>query len=141
MQPLNYLHISNLPRIHSIVWCRLPDEHGNPGTSVRPALVRESKRDSKSGRSALRVSYGTTILDSNKCGQIDLIVQNASRLNELNLPMAVRFDLGQSNWLPWASEFFHPPEHSLYILAGVLDENERKRLRIRLKRRGILVAL
>lgn len=141
MLPFHYLHISNLPRIHSIVWCRLPDEQGHLGETVRPALVRESKRDMLSGRSALRVSYGTTILDSNKFGHIDFIVQNAARLDELDLPMAVRFDLSQANWLPWAAEFFEPPEHSLYVVAGVLNENERKRLRSRLKRRGVLVAL
>jgi hypothetical protein len=80
-------------------------------------------------------------LDSNKFGHIDFIVQNAARLDELDLPMAVRFDLSQANWLPWAAEFFEPPEHSLYVVAGVLNENERKRLRSRLKRRGVLVAL
>jgi hypothetical protein len=87
------------------------------------------------------VSYGTTKLDTNKCAQIDLIIQNAERLDQLSLPMAVRFDLGASNWLPWTHEFFQPPEHYLYVVAGPLSSSEIGRLRTRLKRRGIIQAL
>lgn len=136
----HYFHISTLPRLHHIVWCRLPED-GKPGRTVRPALVRGSKFDPSNGRSALFVSYGTIHLDLNKRNHIDLVIQNASRLNDLNLPMAVRFDLDLTNWLPWADEFFAPPEHSLYIVAGPLTEAEKARLRVRLQRRGIITAL
>jgi hypothetical protein len=87
------------------------------------------------------VCYGTTKLDINKCSHVDLIIQHNGRMAELELPMAVRFDLGMSNWLLWAEEFFQPPEHSFYILAGTLNANEIARLRTRLKRRGLLPAL
>lgn len=87
------------------------------------------------------LSLGTTKLDSNKCGKIDLIVQNAIRLDELNLPMAVRFDLGTDIWLPWAAEFFQPPEHSFYVVAGPLSDAELGRLRRALQSRGIIQAL
>lgn len=139
----HYFHISTLPRLHQIVWCRLPEE-GNgfiPGHSVRPALVRGTFRDPPTGRGALLVSYGTTHLDIIRYDPIDLIIQNAARLNELELPSAVRFDLGRTNRLPWADEFFAPPEHSLYIVAGTLNDREKARLRKKLKRRGVLTAL
>lgn len=55
--------------------------------------------------------------------------------------MAVRFDLGTTIWMPWAAEFFQPPEHSLYVVAGALSETERTRVRLRLKQRGIIQAL
>jgi hypothetical protein len=108
---------------------------------VRPALVRGTRRDTKTNRGAVQVSYGTTNLNSNQYGRIDLIIQNAARLRDLDLPHAVRFDLGLSNWLPWCAEFFSPPEHSLYIIAGPLTEQEKTRLRQRLRRRGVIQAL
>lgn len=141
MGSLHYHHISTLPRIHHIVWCCLPDAAGNPGGTVRPALVRSTKRHPATQRSAVWVSYGTVKLDSTNCGQVDLIIQNAARLDQLGLPMAVRFDLGKANWLPWTAEFFRPPEHSLYVVAGQLSINEIARLRSRLKRRGIIAEL
>jgi hypothetical protein len=139
----DYFHISTLPRLHHIVWCRLPEDGDltKPGSTVRPALVRGSKRDPANGRGALQVSYGTTQLQINQCGPVDLIIQNAARLAQLDLPMAVRFDLGLANWLPWASEFFAPPAHSLYIVAGPLTEQERTFLRKKLERRGALLKL
>src|SRR4051794_21836171 len=104
---LNYFHISTLPRLHEIVWCLPPiDSSGNPGTKVRPVLVRGSLRDPGTGRGALMVSYGTTKLDVAKNQFSDLIIQNAERLAQLELPSAVRFDLSLTNRLPWAQEFF-----------------------------------
>ncbi|MTV14921.1 MULTISPECIES: hypothetical protein [Bradyrhizobium] len=87
------------------------------------------------------MSYGTTKLESNKYGQTDLIIQNAGRLDQLGLPMAVRFDLSTANWLPWVHEFFQPPEHSLYVVAGPLTGHEIVRLRARLAKRGFIQAL
>jgi hypothetical protein len=141
MGSLNYHHISTLPRLHYIVWCRLPDAEGNPGDTVRPALVRATKRDNKSGRAAVQVSYGTTHLDTNRCRGIDLILMNAARLAQLDLPQAVRFDLGLSNWLPWAVEFFEAPSHSLFMVAGPLSTGEIERVRSCLKQRGVIQAL
>jgi hypothetical protein len=141
-QRFDYFHISTLPRLHHIVWCRLPEGNDlKPGGKVRPALVRGSKRDPATGRGGLLVSYGTTKLQLNRRGSVDLTIQNHVRLHQLDLPMAVRFNLDFANWLPWASEFFAPPAHSLYIVAGPLNETEKMRLRVRLARRGIIQAL
>jgi hypothetical protein len=138
----HYLSIATLPRLHQIVWCRLPEGNGlEPGNTVRPAVVRETKHDPASKRGAVRVSYGTTKLNSGSRLGLDLIVQSAERLAALNLPQAVRFDLEHANWLPWADEFFGPPAHSVYIVAGALNEGERRRLRKALLRRGIINTL
>jgi hypothetical protein len=72
---------------------------------------------------------------------VDLIIQNNQRMADLGLPMAVRFDLSKSNWLPWAVDFFHAPAHSFYVVAGALNGSELARLRARLKKRGVAVAL
>lgn len=136
-----YLHTSTLPRVHQIVWCRLPDSDGKPGPTVRPALVRGTKRHPPTNRGAALVSYGTVRLKINERGTTDLILQNFERLSQLGLPQAVRFDLSLSNWLPWCVEFFSPPEHSVYIVAGSLNRNEIVALRARLKRRGNVIAL
>jgi hypothetical protein len=87
------------------------------------------------------LSLGTTKLDTNNCAASDLIIQKAARLDVLNLPMAVRFDLGTAIWFPWADEFLQPPEHSFYVVAGPLSEPEIGRLRRALQSRGIIQAL
>ena len=87
------------------------------------------------------MSYGSAHLNMNECREKDLIIQNAERLDDLNLPIAVRFDLGLQNRLPWASEFFQPPEHYFYVVAGSLNDAEKRRLRVCLRNRGIIQAL
>jgi hypothetical protein len=109
--------------------------------TVRPALVRAVERNPKTGRGRVKVYYGTIKLDLNKRRHIDLIIQNAARLYELDLPAAVRFNLDYCNWLPWAHEFFGPPEHSPYMIAGTLSELEKARLRRCLMRRGEILPI
>jgi hypothetical protein len=138
---LNYLHTSTLPRLHHVVWCRLPESNGSPGSNVRPALVRGTKRDRSRNRGGVLCSYGTANLNLSECGLVDLIIQNWERLDELELPQAVRFDLDLENWLPWCAEFFCAPAHSPYIIAGPLSSEEIGALRMLLKRRGIITEL
>ena len=87
------------------------------------------------------MSYGTSHIDYIDRSAFDLIIQNNERMNELELPMATRFNLDFANWLPWCSEFFCPPEHSQYVIAGPLSQSEKQILRARLKRRGIITEL
>lgn len=133
-----YFHISTLPRLHQIVWCRMPRGNGSLhlSESVRPALVRGIERDTKTGRGRVLVYYGTTKLETLKRRHLDLIIMKASRLNELDLPSAVRFNLDRCNWLPWAEEFFGAPAHSTHMIAGSLSEMEKARLRNCLRFRG-----
>lgn len=144
MGPFNfrYYHLNTLPRLRDIVWCCVPDvELGGLGLTVGPALVYATHRDPATGRGAVRIFYGHENLNLPQSMGWDLIIQNAERLDALDLPKAVRFNLGLSNLLPWAEEFFRPPAHSLHIIAGSLNEPEIKRYRAALAKRGIIHAM
>ncbi|OSJ22124.1 hypothetical protein BSZ19_46905 [Bradyrhizobium japonicum] len=103
--------------------------------------MRSTRRHPPTGRGAVEVCFGTTILDTVNRATVDLVIQNNQRLMDLDLPHAVRFDLGHDLLLPWAQEFFHPPEHSTFVVAGTLNASEVFRLHQRLHKRGKLLAL
>jgi hypothetical protein len=142
MGPYSYYDIATLPRLRHVVWCSVPNvETGEPGTTVRPALVYSTKYNKTTHHGAVCVFYGTQSLNLPHSIKGDLVIQKAERLAELDLPTAIRFDLGLSNWLPWAYEFFRPPEHSIYVVAGPLSDAEVGRYRACLARRGIISAM
>src|SRR5947208_3657295 len=100
---LQYFKKSTLPRRYDIAWCRFPvDATGMPGKKLRPTLVRATKIDTESNRSALVVSYGTTKLKLGYRDKIDLIIQSAEQMGKLGLPSATRFDLDYMNIVPWS---------------------------------------
>ena len=135
-----YYDTTTLPRLHDIVWCRFPeDEPFEPGPKVRPALVRGVKLDSTTNRGAVKVSYGTTKLKWPRRSRLDLIIQNAAVLAEIGLPMATRFDLDETNTLPWCAEFFCIPRGRHSIIVGHLNDSARRRLEKILQRRGIIL--
>ena len=73
---------------------------------LRPGLVTEVLRDTKSGRVACRVAYGTKHLKIMRRGYLDLIVQNSEDIARFGLARATRFDLDNTAVLPWQSPFF-----------------------------------
>ena len=91
--------------------------------------------DPETRRGAVEVSYGTTKLKLDKRGRVDLIIQNATTMGSLGLPMATRFDLDLTNILPWCEEFFCVPEHAGGIVTGRLNMDDVTRYRAKLKRR------
>ncbi len=111
------------------------DGSGRPGNKLRPTLVRATKRDTESGRSAAVVSYGTTVLKLGKRDKIDLIIQNAEQLGRLGLPHATRFDLDTMQWVLWTEEFFAIPPHASSIVTGALNDSQIQRFLGRLQRR------
>lgn len=136
---LHYFDISTLPKRYEIAWCRFPmDDSGRPGRKLRPTLVRATRRDTESTRSAVVVSYGTRNLKLGQRDELDLIIQNAAQLERLGLPMATRFDLDLMNILPWCSEFFASPPHAAAIVTGQLNDDQierfKRKLRIREER-------
>ena len=136
-----YYDSTTLPRLYDIVWCRFPEEEPfEPGPKVRPALVRGVKIDRTSGRGAVKVSYGTTKLKTFTRRRQDLIIQNTAALAEIGLPMATRFDLDQTNTLPWCAEFFCIPRSCKSITVGRLNQANILRLEVILRRRGIIPA-
>ena len=133
---LHYFDISTLPRRYDIAWCRFPlDGKDEPGIKLRPVLVRATKRDTQSGRSAVVVSYGTSNLKLGRRDRVDLVIQNATQLNRLHLPMATRFDLDIMSIAPWCSEFFAVPPHAFSIVTGSLDDEQVARFKSKLRRR------
>jgi hypothetical protein len=133
---LHYLEPSTLPRRYEIAWCRFPLEaNGHPGSKLRPVLVRATKCDMASNRTAIVASYGTTNLKIGRRDRIDLVIQNAAQLDRLGLPHATRFDLDVMQLLPWAHEFFAPPPHAETIVTGILDEEQINRFLAKLRRR------
>ena len=140
MGELTYYPIHMLPRLRQIVWCSLPDvEIGDPGKTVTPALVCATHR--AGDRGAVSVYLGTTKTNLPASMGYDLTIQNAIRMADLALPIAVRFDMSRHVKLPWAYEFFRAPEHSPYIVAGTLSDAKTERYRFCLKTRGVITAL
>lgn len=133
---LHYFQIATLPRLYDIAWCLFPDgDPSHPGPKLRPVLVRRTLMDPETRRGAVEVSYGTTKLKLDKRGRVDLIIQNATTMGSLGLPMATRFDLDLTNILPWCEEFFCVPEHAGGIVTGRLNMDDVTRYRAKLKRR------
>lgn len=133
---LQYFDKSTLPRRYDIAWCRFPvDATGKPGNKLRPVLVRATKVDTESNRSALVVSYGTTKLKLGVRDKIDLVIQNSEQITNLGLTSATRFDLDHMNIIPWSAEFFAAPPHSTDIVTGALTDDQIERFRKKLRRR------
>jgi hypothetical protein len=111
--------------------------------AARPASAANPVATCESFGTTSRRSFAGCVAQLNiaKCGSIDLILQNYERLCDLELPHAVRFDLGLANWLPWCSQYFTPPAHSAYVIAGLLSKTEILLLRSKLLKRGIITAL
>jgi hypothetical protein len=133
---LHYYDPSTLPRRHNIAWCRFPlDGSHEPGQKLRPTLVRATRCDTLSSRTAVVVSYGTSRLRQGQRGNIDLIIQYAAEVARLGLTMPTRFDLDRMQILPWAEEFFVPPPHHKEIVTGSLNGEQIARLAAKLRYR------
>jgi hypothetical protein len=133
---LHYYHVSTLPKRYDIAWCRFPLDGGAaPGKKLRPVLVRATKIDTESDRSAVVVSYGTSNLKLGRRDRVDLVIQNSTQLARLSLPMATRFDLDIMSIAPWCSEFFAVPPHAFSIVTGELDDEQIARFKSKLRRR------
>lgn len=132
----NFFDISTLPRKYDIVWVMFPvGEDGLPGPKLRPALVRATMQDKPGTRGGVVISYGTTKLKLGIRDKLDLVIQNAGQLSRLGLPAATRFDLDLISRVPWAEEFFCPPQHSNDICTGRLDDEQIERFLKKLRRR------
>src|SRR4051812_40805272 len=88
---------SRPPRVGDVVTCLYPND---PKGRLRPALVLETKVGSNGGR-AVRIAYGTSNLNKEKRGDIDLIIESQSDIDECGLAVATRFDLETTAVIPW----------------------------------------
>lgn len=98
---------ANPPAAFDIAACyypRPPDKH--PGPDLRPGLIVGVLQGNATGRYACRVCYGTTNLKLLRRLDKDVIVQNASHIDQFGLKKATRFDLDTVLILPWNNRFF-----------------------------------
>lgn len=94
----------------------------------------------KTGNYAAEVYFGTKNLRKSATMGIDLIIMNNSDLDDLNLPVATRFDLAEKSCvlLPWSSQNFGCWHGFSTPILGSLNEGYRKELAYcRMNRLGI----
>lgn len=89
--------VSRPPRVGNIVTSLYPND---PKGRLRPVLVLETLAGSVSGY-AVRVAYGTSSLDKDTRGKIDLIIESQSDVDACGLAVPTRFDLEETAIIPW----------------------------------------
>lgn len=78
----------------------------------------------------VHVIFGTSNLKK-ESRRYDFFVENMRDMDEAGLFQATRFDLDKHLWLPWAAEFFAPPNANYQNPAiGHLSENSRELLQV-----------
>lgn len=135
---LTYYPLTEIPASLDIVWCLFPLEEApkQPGPEPRPALVRAIAFDKGHTRALVEVTYGTSRIKENRT--LDLQIQNFKALEECRLEKATRFDLDRTIWLPWAVEFFRPPDRYEAVILGRLDQQSCMQLEaLKVARRAI----
>jgi hypothetical protein len=122
--------ISTLPAPYEIVWCRFPlhESLGEPGPFPRPALVRNSAIV-EGGTGEVEVVYGTTNLKLHS-RPFDLTISKASEMDACGLYRATRFDLDNTIWLPWDTDWFEIRSEYFSPTIGKLTDEGIKMLQI-----------
>ena len=107
MEPSNRLHWwLTPPSQFDIVSAFFPERGFDvPGLKLRPALVLAVFQEEESGDYACRLAFGTKVLKLMQRRHLDLIIQNATHLQQLGLYRATRFDLDLLVTVPWNAEF------------------------------------
>jgi hypothetical protein len=100
--------VAQQPSAFDIVTGYYPEREPKGALRLRPCLVLDVLRGKNTGAIACRVAYGTKNLQFVQRKNLDLIIQNASDLNLIGLPLATRFNLDANNLvdLPWSQDFF-----------------------------------
>jgi hypothetical protein len=129
------------PGLFDIVATYFP-EHENPeepGLKLRPGLVVRVLRGKKTGGFYCDVAYGTKHLKIVKREKLDLIIQNASDLQQLRLRRATRFDLDNiARELPWTPDFFGCWSGYRTPVIGTLTQDYIKAYAYLMMSRGII---
>ena len=134
--------LSTMPVPYEIVWCRFPfaPQLGEPGPYPRPALVR-STAIGVDNVGEVEVVYGTTTLKLDK-RFYDLIVSKMSEMDACGLYRATRFDLDQTVWLPWNTDWFEVRSGFFSPVIGKLTDSMIRWLEVSMsyKKRAQLAA-
>jgi hypothetical protein len=97
---------SNPPSAYDIVTAYFPESKPKGDLRLRPCLVTQILQAEETGEIACAVMFGTTTLKIVKRSHLDVIIQNASHMQQCGLRKATRFDLDSVVALPWTPEFF-----------------------------------
>lgn len=78
------------------------------GPSLRPCLVLDVRRNTRTGEFACKIAYGTKTLRAWARHDRDIIIQNTSDLDEMGLAVATRFVLDEDQCIvmPWKPPHF-----------------------------------
>lgn len=100
--------VTQHPSVFDIVTGFFPETKPKAELRLRPCLVIKVLRKKDSGEIACLCSFGTSNLKTAQRSAIDLIIQNATDMAEMGLPMATRFDLDPRNQavMYWSEKFF-----------------------------------
>jgi hypothetical protein len=92
------------------VWCKFPLEElpHLPAPSPHPALVRAVELFAGHTKARVEVTFGTSKNVHQEL--LDLRIENVEEMNRAGLFQNTRFKLDKTRKLPWAEEFFVPPE-------------------------------
>ena len=77
-----------------------------PSPKSRPGLIRQILRNPHTGKIAVEVVYGTSVLKLDRDIPHQLVISQRRDLDEAGLRKATRFDLTHTKILPWCREFF-----------------------------------
>ncbi|MCJ7996101.1 hypothetical protein J5N58_16915 [Rhizobium cremeum] len=96
------------PSAFDIVTAYFPETNPKGELKLRPCLILDVLKSKSDERFACRIAYGTKNIKFVQRKDLDLIIQNATHLDEMGLPYATRFDLDSRNIvvLPWDVENF-----------------------------------
>ena len=99
------------PNLFDIVVGFYPESQPKAGTPAhRPCLVTAVYADEAKAVFACEIAFGTKRLKTLSRGDIDLIIQNSTDLDEMGLAVATRFDLDSATRvvLEWNDTNFKP---------------------------------
>ena len=116
-----YYAATTLPKSGDIVWCHFPlrEMPGGPGPKPRPAIVRRTFLDPRTGRGSVEVAFGTgKKLKTLYRGEFVVASPGGMRAAGLDLP--TKFDLARTVRLPWARQFFAvKPGHGRLVMGAL----------------------
>lgn len=124
--------LSQLPKIHDVIWCKIPfrETPDVPGPH-HPCVVRSIERYDPLGQAIIHVTRGTSKLKKELRADYDLIIERPEELEVCGLEEPTRFDLDDAqNLVPcdWSSDFFPDPNP-----VGRLNLNCIRRMENRLR--------
>jgi hypothetical protein len=105
---------AQFPDPGDIVLCRFPEKLGTPGPKPRPALVL-GVGFSGEHKDSVRVAYGTSQkVDQLRRGEFAITPMDGAAFSQSGLSYPTKFDLGNTQVLPYSDEWFAIPPNPTF---------------------------